>query len=154
MAEGWRAVGDEVVELRKQRGWTQEELSKRSDVSLATIGKTERAEGSRTDRILRDLSEAFDKPKNYLSEIFAGRRPPEKFEEAATKVGSQEFRDMLDEILVQRLSELVVPHLNQIEHQLHVRPDIMHGTGATAEVRFCSTLESRPREDPSRPGKS
>lgn len=116
MAGGWKAVGEAVGALRYQRGWTQAQLSERSAVSVATIRSTERADGMRSRRTLEDISMALGLPKNYLSEILAGHQPAHQFPERETTDPS--FLDMVDEILVKRLKELVMPHLNQIERQL------------------------------------
>jgi hypothetical protein len=123
-------------------------------VSVATIRNTEYGIGRRSRHTLEDLSKAFGESKNYLRKILVGQRPPDKAEDAAAEPAPQAFLDMLDDILVKRLRELVVPHLNQIEHQLHVRPDIMYRTSPAAEVRVDSTHEAQPREDSSRPGES
>jgi len=47
-----------VVELRKRRGWTQEELAKRAGVRRATIHALERGASPRLDT-LEKLAQAF-----------------------------------------------------------------------------------------------
>jgi transcriptional regulator with XRE-family HTH domain len=113
VVENWQEVGKGVERLRNERGWTQTELSKRSSVSVATIRNTEHARGKRSRRTLEDLSRALDRPRDYFSEILSGPQPAGSAEVA--EPGPQAFLDMLDSILVNRLMELVVPHLSQIE---------------------------------------
>lgn len=117
----WEEVGRSVERLRSERGWTQAELSARSGVSLATIRNTEHAIGSRSRRTLEDMSRALGRPRDYLSQILAGPHPPGNAE--AIEPGPQAFLDMLDDMLVTRLRELVVTHLNQVERQLHGLPE-------------------------------
>ena len=135
MAENRQAVGRTVARLRDERGWTQPQLFERSGVSIATIRNTEKGKGKRGRRTLEDLSKAFGKPRNYLSEILEGRQPPERAEDIAAEQPSQDFLDMLDGILVKRLTEIVVPHLNQIEHRLHAHPDVAYGASRSPEVQ-------------------
>jgi hypothetical protein len=88
---------------------------------------------------MEDLSKAFGRPREYLSEILAGRQPAEKAEQSAAEPAPQAFLDMLDGILVKRLRELVVPHLNEIEHQLH-------RIGRSPEIRVDAAQRPRPGE--------
>jgi transcriptional regulator with XRE-family HTH domain len=116
-AGNWEEVGRSVESLRNERGWTQTDLSMRSGVSLATIRNTEHAIGSRSRRTLEDMSRALGRPRDYLSEILEGPHPAGNAE--AIEPGPQAFLDLLDDMLVTRLRELVVTHLNQVERQLH-----------------------------------
>lgn len=134
MAKDWQAVGRTVTRLREEHGWTQPKLFEHSGVSIATIRNTEKGIGNRGRRTLEDLSKAFGKPRNYLSEILDGREPPEIAEGTAAEPVSQDFLDMLDGILVKRLTEIVVPHLNQIEHRLHAYPDVAYGTSRSPGI--------------------
>ncbi len=134
MAEDWQAVGRTVTRLRAEHGWTQPKLFEHSGVSIATIRNTEKGIGKRGRRTLEDLSKAFGKPRNYLSEILDGHQPPEIAEGAATELASPDVLDMLDGLLVRRLTEIVVPHLNQIEHRLHAHPDVAYGSSRSPGV--------------------
>lgn len=69
MAQNWQEVGTSIKTLREQRGWTQQELSERSGVSVATIRNTEHGIGKRSRRTLQDLSMAFDRRADYLTDI-------------------------------------------------------------------------------------
>lgn len=117
MAGGLKAVGEAVAALRYQRGWTQAQLSERSAVSVATIRSTERGFGMRSRRTLEDISTALGMPKNHLSEILAGHQAVQKADEPVTT--ETWFLDKVDQVLMKRLMEIVVPHLNQIERQLN-----------------------------------
>lgn len=132
MAGGLKAVGEAVAALRYQRGWTQAQLSERSAVSIATIRSTERADGMRSRRTLEDISVALGMPKNHLSEVLAGHQPPGETSEQVTT--EPWFLNKVDEILMKRLMELVVPHLNQIERQLNTQASGSSGSvGAGAK---------------------
>jgi transcriptional regulator with XRE-family HTH domain len=122
MVENWRAVAESIERLRKERGWTQIELGERSGVSAATIRNAEHVVGKRSRRTMEDLSRAFGLPRDYLNEILTGHPATElaPIEQPQAETGPQAFLSMLDRLLVKRLTELVVPHLNQIERQLHV----------------------------------
>jgi transcriptional regulator with XRE-family HTH domain len=73
MTGNWQEVGRRIRTLREELRWTQQELSERSGVSIATIRSTEHAVGSRTRRTLQDLSMAFGHRTDYLSDILDGR---------------------------------------------------------------------------------
>jgi hypothetical protein len=68
---------------------------------------------------MQDLSRALGMPKDYLSEILTGRQPVETADQVPPEPGPHACVGVLDDLLVKRLTELVVPHLNQIERQLH-----------------------------------
>jgi transcriptional regulator with XRE-family HTH domain len=121
MVENWWAIAESIARLRDERGWTQSELSARSGVSVATIRNTERAIGRRSRRTMQDLSRALGMPKDYLSEILTGRQPAGTADQVPSEPGPHACAGVLDDIVVKRLTELVVPHLNQIERQLHRR---------------------------------
>jgi transcriptional regulator with XRE-family HTH domain len=75
MTGDWQKVGDCIKTLRTELGLTQQELSERSRVSLATIRNTERAIGKRTSRTLQDLSLALGKDTDYLRDILTAPAP-------------------------------------------------------------------------------
>lgn len=60
--------GQRIRELRKQRGWNQQELGFRAGLDRTYVGIIERGEKSATLRTIRKLSLAFEMP---LAEIFA-----------------------------------------------------------------------------------
>lgn len=103
-AQNWPQVARAMQRLRKERGWSKAELSRRSSVSENTIRDIECARGKPRRRTLEDLSRALGRPKNYLGEILAGRQPTSTADAAGP--GSQAFLDMLDNLLVKRLTEL------------------------------------------------
>jgi len=62
---------DYLRELREAKGWSQEELSERSDVSQSVIAKSERGQSSPRADALDKLAEALDCTVDYL----VGRGP-------------------------------------------------------------------------------
>lgn len=73
----WVAMGWHVRALREGRGWLQETLARKADVSVATIRALENHVPGRrqTSRTLEKLSRAFQRPRNYLSEYLENVRP-------------------------------------------------------------------------------
>ncbi len=56
-----------VAELRKARGWTQEELAERAGVGRVTIARIESGKNRRVDLdVLERLAAAFDVGAGYL----------------------------------------------------------------------------------------
>jgi transcriptional regulator with XRE-family HTH domain len=54
-----KQLSEKVKELRKRRGWTQEELAQEIDVSLSTIQRWERQGGEPTRLARRELAKFF-----------------------------------------------------------------------------------------------
>ncbi len=53
-------IGDKIRKLRKQRGWTQEELAHRSDIDASYLGQIERGKTrSPTIRIIGKIADAL-----------------------------------------------------------------------------------------------
>jgi transcriptional regulator with XRE-family HTH domain len=73
---------DYLKELREAKGWSQEELSKRSGVSQPVIAKSERGQNSPGSDALDRMAEALDCTIDYL----VGRGP---FYENAIRAASQ-----------------------------------------------------------------
>lgn len=130
-AENWVEVGEVLRARREKRGLTQEQLSNESGVSVAIIREIEQHEviRRRGPRTLSDLSRALGWPENYLAEIRDGHKPPDAAEPSPEEAALRSILGKLDEILADRLNEIVVPHLNQIERQLRVLPDIIYHPG-------------------------
>jgi len=51
---------ERVKELRKKRGWTQEELAREIEVSLSTVQRWERQGGKPTRLARRELKRLFE----------------------------------------------------------------------------------------------
>ena len=66
-----KAVGNEIVVLRKQKGLTQAELGERLGVSFQAVSKWERGETLPDTAILPDLAEVLETTTDY---ILSGRR--------------------------------------------------------------------------------
>jgi len=64
-----KAVGQRLRELRKKRGWSQDEFADLSGLHRAHVGAAERGERNLT---LRTLKTAADTLKVPLQEIFRG----------------------------------------------------------------------------------
>ncbi len=64
-----RALGKRVRELRKSRGWSQEEMGEASDLHWTYIGPVERGERNPTLQTVHAISKAF---KMKISELVHG----------------------------------------------------------------------------------
>ncbi len=81
-----RSLASRVRTLRLLRGWTQQEVADRSDLTLATYQRFERTGGIALDRLLRiavtlDAVDAFDQlfalpPAQSLPELAERTRHP------------------------------------------------------------------------------
>lgn len=78
MAGDWSAVA-EVINVRLANlGWTQQELSARSNVSVATIHQLQndtQTTRRRNPRTLSALSQALGLPSTYLAQVADGLEP-------------------------------------------------------------------------------
>jgi transcriptional regulator with XRE-family HTH domain len=130
-AENWVEVGEALRARREELGLTQEQLYKKSGVSIAIIREIEQHEiiRRRSARTLSALSRALDWPESHLADIRDGRQIPKAAEPSQEEAALQSVLDKLDEILTDRLNEIVVPHLNQIERQLRALPDVIYHLG-------------------------
>jgi transcriptional regulator with XRE-family HTH domain len=66
MTEKQNLFGQELRKLRKEAGYTQEELAKLAGISGAYISQLETAEKRPTDRVITKLSGPLDVPENRL----------------------------------------------------------------------------------------
>ncbi|MFI9233929.1 helix-turn-helix domain-containing protein [Streptomyces rimosus] len=65
-----------LAELRTERGWSLDELARRTDVSRSTLSRLERAEISPTAALLNRLCAAYERPMSrLLAEVEA--EPPQ-----------------------------------------------------------------------------
>jgi transcriptional regulator with XRE-family HTH domain len=85
----WQDVAASIKRLRNEHGWTLQQLSERSGVTQATIRNAERAKDKRSRRTMADLSRALGRPKDYLSEILAGRDPEDRAEAESGEPGAR-----------------------------------------------------------------
>lgn len=69
------SLGLQVAELRKERGWQQDELAERTNVSRMTISRLENGENVGIETVLRALSELGQMvllaPKNARVQVVA-----------------------------------------------------------------------------------
>lgn len=134
-AENWAGVGEALRARREELRLTQEQLCKKSGVSVAITREIEQhgVIRRRSPRTLAALSVALGWPENYLAGIRDGRQLPKA--PAPEEAALRSILDKLDEILTDRLNEIVVPHLNQIERQLHaLSADICHSRENVAPI--------------------
>lgn len=59
-------VGDRIVQLRKQKGWSQAELAKITGASKEAIGKYERNDAMPSIETAKKIADAFDVTLDYL----------------------------------------------------------------------------------------
>lgn len=80
MTGEWSAVGTAIKSRLAELGWTQQELSQRSQVSVATIRQLQNETSSarrRNPRTLIALSEALGWSPDHLGAVADGRDPSE-----------------------------------------------------------------------------
>jgi transcriptional regulator with XRE-family HTH domain len=64
-----RQIGERLKNLRAERGWSLDELAKKSGVSRATLSRLENAEVSATTSVLGKLCTAYDMPMSRLMRL-------------------------------------------------------------------------------------
>ncbi|GAA5040145.1 transcriptional regulator [Marivirga lumbricoides] len=60
------SIGERITQLRKQKGWSQDELAKRIESSRVMIGKYERSDNSPSIEVIVKLAKAFDVSVDFL----------------------------------------------------------------------------------------
>lgn len=133
---GRKKMGQHLRTLRKRRGWTQEELCEKSGVSVPTIRAIERdypPGRQRSKSTLMALSRAFGLPDDYLSDYQVNPRSEESDDTRHFPLTPSEER--LNDIINTRLSELIVPRLDNIDRQIRTLVDIL-STGKAVEVNI------------------
>jgi transcriptional regulator with XRE-family HTH domain len=136
----WTAMGQHLRELRGTR--RQEDLAEDSGVSVATIRAIENHPPGRrhTPRILKKLSQALGLPDDHLVNYLENPPPQEPGGGAGTtknpppRSALDQVVPRIDEILVARLNELVVPLLAKVEGQVRALVDIMHNSDPEIEL--------------------
>jgi len=68
MADIREILGNNLRRLRAERGWTQEELADRTQLTARYIGKTEHAQAAATVDVLEKLAGAFGVLADLLKE--------------------------------------------------------------------------------------
>jgi len=59
-------LGTKITELRKEKGWSQSELSKQIDVSREIVGRYERNDAIPSIEVAKRLASAFEVSLDYL----------------------------------------------------------------------------------------
>jgi transcriptional regulator with XRE-family HTH domain len=93
-----RRVADRIIELRAQRGWSQEELGARSGLTYKFIGEVERGQKSPSLDSLGRLAQGFGLDIGELFGPASGREPYPRLG-ADPLVAVREARDSLDRVL-------------------------------------------------------
>ena len=135
----WAALGRHVHDLRYERRLGQEELAEASGVSVPTIRSIENHKNGRrhTPRTLTKLSAGFGLEDDYLGNYL--RNPPPA-EPGTTKTALpsrsalEQVIGRLDGIIVDRLNEIVVPRLENVETQVRRLADVIYKTGPDVET--------------------
>ncbi len=60
------AIGDKILNLRKDRGWSQQKLAKKVGTSGPIIGRYERGEMTPSVEVAKKLADAFSVTMDYL----------------------------------------------------------------------------------------
>jgi transcriptional regulator with XRE-family HTH domain len=138
---GLTRMGQRLLELRLAKGWRQEDLAEASDTSIATIRAIENHSNGRRylDNTMQKLSMALGEEGDYLDryqrehrDVESGSQPeavraqPPRPPGRRTSVRIDELMPQLDQVVVSRLNELVVPRLENMERQVHLIVDAFH----------------------------
>lgn len=59
-------IASTIIQLRKQKNWSQDELANAIGASRAMIGKYERSENAPSIEVVINMAKAFDVPLDYL----------------------------------------------------------------------------------------
>ena len=59
-------IGDKIIQLRKAKSWSQEDLAKQIQSSRVMIGKYERGDNTPSLDVIVKLAKAFDVTTDYL----------------------------------------------------------------------------------------
>ena len=59
-------IGEQIIQLRKSKSWSQEDLAKQIESSRIMIGKYERNDNSPSIEVLLKLARAFDVSVDYI----------------------------------------------------------------------------------------
>jgi transcriptional regulator with XRE-family HTH domain len=133
---GWAAMGRHLRDLRVGHGWSQPELEEASGVSVATIRSIENhREGKQhTPRTLKLLSRGLGLEDDYLANYLEnppadpGREPEGVKAAPPPPRPVLDFAARVDEIVVNRLKEIVVPPLKMMEEQVRRLADVTYET--------------------------
>jgi transcriptional regulator with XRE-family HTH domain len=60
------AIGDKIQTLRKQHGWSQQQLAKKISTSGPIVGRYERGEMTPSVEVAKKLADTFDVTLDYL----------------------------------------------------------------------------------------
>ncbi len=60
------SIGERIVQLRKAKNWSQDELAKEIEASRVMIGKYERGDNSPSIEVIVKLAKAFDVSVDFL----------------------------------------------------------------------------------------
>jgi transcriptional regulator with XRE-family HTH domain len=60
------AIGDKIQTLRKQHGWSQQQLAKKIGTSGPIVGRYERGEMTPSVEVAKKLADTFDVTLDYL----------------------------------------------------------------------------------------
>lgn len=59
-------IGERIIQLRKAKNWSQDELAKKIEASRVMIGKYEREDNSPSIEVIVKLAKAFEVSVDYL----------------------------------------------------------------------------------------
>jgi len=59
-------IGKTITELRKQNGWSQNDLALKTEISQVMVGKYEREDASPSVEVAKKIADAFNVSLDYL----------------------------------------------------------------------------------------
>lgn len=93
-----------IKRLRESMGWTQKDLERQADVSMATVQRAERGDPTLKASTVKHLSDALGVP---LSAVYAVQSPVRREEVQDAPVWAQEMEARIEERARRRHEELV-----------------------------------------------
>ena len=103
-------LADKIIELRKQNGWSQEELAEKMNVSRQSVSKWEGAQSvPDLDKILQ-LSQIFGVSTDYLlkDQYDADRQMPDVYQpESGRRIDLEEANEFIDQSIIASVKNAV-----------------------------------------------
>lgn len=98
MSDIKKVTGDRIRNLRNGRGWSQEELADKANVSRSFMGEIERGQASATIESLEKITNALE---ITLEDLFRNLQSPSESKLALVmdkinKLGAENLKEMID----------------------------------------------------------
>lgn len=112
-----------IAELRKERGWTQENLADKLHVSTSVIGHCERGRNIPID-ILCQIAKCFETSTDYLLGLTDSKTPRKDYRALCDAIGIDDTAvEILEEINFVYQGQYLIPFINFLIRQEILPPD-------------------------------